>query len=160
MAECKLTTDEFGGSGHLDKAVAASNFRPLHIGATWGFDPKIFEYALTHLHKATLDSVLAELREYHHFDYVKCESKMLQGFVSLPFTYLGARHAFAYIVDGSPRAIVYSYYTNNPYDHLEWHYLFDPSAKNIDWDEILLIAELIKEQLYVYAGEPHVKKIT
>lgn len=159
MAECKLTTDEFG-CGRILKSIAASNFRPLHLGATWGFDPKIFEYALTHLHKATLDSVLAELREYHHFDYIKDESTTIQGFASAVFTGYGARHAFAYIVDGSPRAIVYSYYTNNPYDHLEWHYLFDPSAKNIDWDEILLIAELIKEQLYVYAGEPHVKKIT
>lgn len=159
MAECKLTTDEFG-CGRILKSIAASNFRPLHLGATWGFDPKIFEYALTNLHKATLDSVLAELREYHHFDYIKDESTTIQGFASAVFTGYGARHAFAYIVDGSPRAIVYSYYTNNPYDHLEWHYLFDPSAKNIDWDEILLIAELIKEQLYVYAGEPHVKKIT
>ena len=159
MAECKLTTDEFG-CGRILKSIAASNFRPLHLGATWGFDPKIFEYALTNLHKATLDSVLAELREYHHFDYIKDESTNIQGFASAVFTGYGARHAFAYIVDGSPRAIVYSYYTNNPYDHLEWHYLFDPSAKNIDWDEILLIAELIKEQLYVYAGEPHVKKIT
>ena len=159
MAECKLATDEFG-CGRILKSIAASNFRPLHLGATWGFDPKIFEYALTNLHKATLDSVLAELREYHHFDYIKDESTTIQGFASAVFTGYGARHAFAYIVDGSPRAIVYSYYTNNPYDHLEWHYLFDPSAKNIDWDEILLIAELIKEQLYVYAGEPHVKKIT
>ncbi len=160
MAECKLTTDEFGGGGHIDRAIVASNFRPLHVGATWGFDPNIFDYALTHLNKVSLDSVLAELREYHHFDYVKSESKALQGFVSTPFTGYGARHAFAYIVDGNPRAIVYSYFTNNPYDHLEWHYLFDPSVKNIDWGEILLICELIKEQLYVYAGEPHVKKIT
>lgn len=160
MAECALTTDEFPCYSPLNHAITDSNFRPLHRGADWGFDPKIFEYTLTHLDQSSLDGVLAELREYHHFDYVKSDSEMIQGFVSKTFSGLGARHAFAYIVQGVPRGIIYGYYTNNPDLHLSWHYLFDPRVQCFSYDEMLRVTELIREQLYVYSGEPHVKKRT
>lgn len=151
--ECQLTTDEWSLSHIMDAILDRCTFPPMRRGSSWGFNPTIMDNALVALNKYTLNDVADALRGVPHFDYVHDDVKSVLCYVSTPFKGLGARHLFVYRLFGEVRAIVYSYYTNNPYLHLTWHYLYNPIERKITQKEREGITNVIKEQMRVFAGE-------